>query len=334
LAEKDGIEEVEATLDDFLTAALDGSAEYDPSDEKVMENIEGKAPAEAKPSSNSDALNPPDDWDEAQRNVFASWPRDVQQTYLSHYEARAKEFESQRNEFNQFRTRYEPYTSGLDPHAEYLQQMSQQYGKPPGELLNSLMQIERTLRQGQPHERLAAAAMLLQEYRIPVQALFNGNGQGPAPAPFLHAIQNQLQDTNAQLREAQAFVKEQRELQYQNDRKAAEVEWKEFISAKNEAGIALHPSAERLGPYMGDLIRAGKATTLQDAYKLATEAFSDILSVAQRADPNATSKQAAIQRARKAGSPTPKNNVAAATPRSANSLDEHISQAFAQHGFQ
>jgi hypothetical protein len=141
-----------------------------------------------------------------------------------------------------------------------------QFGAQPHEAIKELFGVDHVLRYGQPHEKIGMMQRIFRDYGINPQQVFDAYGQQPQIDPSLAPVYNEL----AQLKQKFATTEQQQQA-WENEALKAEIE-------RTKEG---KPHFDIVRNDMANLIEAGLATTLDDAYdkavKLKPELFNALL---------------------------------------------------------
>lgn len=230
----------------------------------------------------------------------------------------AKGVSTYKAEFDQLR----PLGEAVAP---FMQDM-QQHGIEPAKMITQLMTAHKTLALGNGQQKLAMFSKLAQDYGVPLQALYDPqyaqqfvqqtmNIQPPAPPP--------VDPRQAAREEVEAYFTKQRV--------------SEFAEAKDDAGNLRYPHFETVRQDMALLLDAGKAKTLEEAYRLTVRMNDDLWQQEQQA--KAQADAAAKLEAQRAATLTAKRNAISprsATPASAGApakkgLRATLEDAFDEH---
>lgn len=196
-------------------------------------------------------------------------------------ERREGDFHKGVQEFKTHSERARAYDAAIAPYRDHLQTL----GVDAPTAINALLNADKTLRTGDPATKAAYFAKLAQEYGIDI-----GQVQQPPPQdPQTAYLMQQLHSLEQRIRMGETAIEQQNRL-------AAEAEISAFA-----VGKAYFPQVR---DEMSDLLKSGKARTLEEAYDKAVWSNPDIrqtLIEQQRADAQRkAAEQAQAQRARTA----------------------------------
>lgn len=308
-------------LSTLLSAAYDGtepevtpepSVEAEPKPEGRARDENGRfAPKEAQPEAEPKVEAPVQTAPPA-RKAPSSWKPDAQAAFLKGYgdeplspeEIRLIIQEAERREtdfhngINQYKTNHEllqKYQQAIAPYEAFFQANN----VPAPEAIASLLQVEHTLRHGDPATKAQMFAKLAQDYGVNMGYLANP----PQVDPQLQHLQMSLQNTQAQL---QAM----RQAQEQADMQKATAEIQRFAQAPG------HEHFEAVKESMADLLDKGLATDYESAYQQAVWLRPDIRQSLIERERTEAQRQAEEQlRAKRASSAA--SSVRGSTPASA-----------------
>jgi hypothetical protein len=217
-------------------------------------------PAEPTPSEGVDpepveVINPPQAWTKEAKEQFANFDPLIQKELLRRETDYSKGI--QRNaEDAKWATEHKPVFEQWMP---YLNQI----GAKPAEAFNALMQAEQVLRHGSPQQKQAAFMKMAQDYGIPLPSQ-QTNGEVPqTPNPTEEPIYNEVN----QLRQQLANIQYQQQQEANRIQQEQETQMQSMI---NEfSSNPEYPHFEALREQMSQLLQAGTAESLEDAYKQA-----------------------------------------------------------------
>lgn len=315
-------------------AAADGAAATDTttSTDQPAEPAPGTAPTPSTIAPNS--------WSAEMKAKWATVPPDVQ-GYVAQREAEAHQAITRAGE--QIKT-FEPIRNVIERFGDTFQRNNLQ----PHDGIARMLAVEDMLATDAP----AAIKTIAQAYGVDLAAL---TGQPPAapgaaangttqPDPAVAAIQKQLADTQAELRQVtshltaqqrQQLAAKQAAEQAENDALARQIA--DFANEQKD-GKPARPHYHAVRQHMSALLMTGAATTLQDAYDQAINAHPEIRKLIQadqaRADEARRAEEARKKaaEAKRAGALNVRSTPAAGnSPKSVDdTLRETAARLFAQ----
>ncbi len=260
---------------------------------------------------------PPSSWKPEAQTAWAKAdkgePLTAEEVRLLALEAERREgdFHKGVQEFKTHSERARAYDQVITPYRDYLQTL----GVDAPTAINALLNADKTLRTGDPATKAAYFAKLAQEYGIDL-------GQVQQPAPVDANTQFLMQQMHS-LRQQQEMWQNQIQ---QQERARAEAELSEFAANK--------PHLDAVRNDMADLLQAGKAKSLNEAYDMAVWMRPDIrqtLIEQQRAE----AQRKAVEQAQAARAKTASVLVKGSSPSSggstapSGSLRDQLAAAFA-----
>jgi hypothetical protein len=300
-------------------SAPDASREGAPDGAQPAKTDAASKPADAQP------LEPPARWSDADKAKFAAWPRDVQESVLERHKAMEADYTRKTQEASDLRRQAEPLLHAVQPFQQYLTELSPRIGVAPGEMIRGLLQTEYTLRNGTPQQKAQALQEIVQTYGIDLAAP-NG-GQPGQPDSAISHLHQQISHLTQRLSayERQSSDESSRQLQATVDA---------FSSERHPDGTPKRPHFERFKGVMAHLLETRQASTLDEAYQLATEplraALADELS--QRQTTLDQQRRDAVDKARRAAPPPRSGSQPNGSTAAGSGLDALLSQAIAKAG--
>lgn len=304
---------VETTAEPVETAEAKASRERDEKGrfkaktDEIAEPVADQAPAEPVASTEETPQNPEPEkpkpayteghfrgWSPEQRAKFDALPPEAQETVLALKRDTDAHYTRKLEEAAQTKKQLEPVSQLLNQTADVFAAQ----GMDPVQAIQGYANIERVLTFGKFNEKVELIGQICRQYGIPF-----------APQQHLEALdpmetQNYaaLHDRDAELARVRAENQRiQRDLQtYQQQQLAQQVE--AFSRATLPDGSPAHPLFETVKGHMGALLASQKATTLEDAYRLASEPIQRAIEEREakaRADAE-RQRQEAVDRAKKA----------------------------------
>lgn len=235
-------------------------------------------------------------WKPEQREKFKALPPDVQQLVMDRQAENQAFFQRKISETDTFRQAAEPLVQA----AQKIEPFARSIGVKPDELLTNYAAIDYQLRYAPYQEKVKLLGQIAQEYGVPFAQPETDPYADPLQPtgqayPVIHDLQSQVRRLTSELHQYQ-----QQSQQAIDSRIASEID--AFTKATNPDGSAKHPFFETVKASMGELITAGKAQSLDEAYQIAAKPILDrIASEAQARQKAADDAQAAaLARAKKA----------------------------------
>jgi len=168
-----------------------------------------------------------------------------------------------------------PLADAIEP----LLPVLRQYNIPPAQWIQNMGQAHHSLVFGTPQQKLQMFTKLAQDYQVPIQALYD-------PAIQQQFLMQQTLQPQAPQPDVRSLVQEQLTEVF------AKHDLEEFQAAKDVSGNPLYPHYEKVRNTMAQLLEAGVAENLKDAYPKAIRMHDDIWEAEQAA------KHAASEKAR------------------------------------
>ncbi len=232
-------------------------------------------------------VEPPSTWNAQEKLAFKGAAPEVQQAILRREANYASGVSTYKQEFD----RVKPLADAIEPMLPLLQQ----FGRDPGEWIQSMGRVHQTFAMGTPQQKVQATLKLLQDYNVPLSDFLAQGGQLPQFNPNM-PIPQQVAPPQPDVR---ALV--QAELQAH----ATQQEVKGFAEAKDAQGNPKYPHFSTVREDMIGLLQAGLAKDLDSAYNKAIRTHDDIWQQEQTARAQAdaaakaAAKQAVVARARR-----------------------------------
>lgn len=233
-------------------------------------------------------------WSPEQRAKFDALPPEAQETVLALKRDTDAHYTRKLEEAAQTKKQLEPVSQLLNQTADIFAAQ----GMDPVQAIQGYANIERALTYGTFNEKLELIGKICRQYGIPFapqQQLEQYDQSEIERFALLHdrdaeklRIQRELDSTKRNLQE------------FQQQQLAQQVE--SFQRATNPDGTPAHPHFEMVKATMGSLLASGRATTLEQAYALASEPINKALEAREakaRADAE-RARQEAVEKAKKA----------------------------------
>lgn len=321
-------EPVRQSLDDMISANIEAAeareTEGQPRapDGKFAAKTKEESPAPEQPA--EPPLEPHPRWSDAEKADFVGLDRRAQKIVLERYKAMEADYTRKAQEAAEQRKQAAPYLEALSPYQDYLQQVSQQIGTQPHQLVGGLISAERVLRTGTPQEKESAIARIATDYGIDLRAFAAGQGIQPLD-PQSQQLSQQNNAVSQKLAQIEAFVQQQQTREIESAIDA-------FRNAKDEAGQPKHPHFDVLKEHIAMMLHTGKAADLEDAYEKASEPIRKALEAIPAAARAPVHDPAAVLKAQKAAPPKTPGTLPKGTT-AAKGLDAILQQSLASAGF-
>lgn len=199
----------------------------------------------------------------------SSWKKDFDQ-HWEKFDPSVQEYILQReSEFAKGVSTYKAEYENVKPLVEAMQPFMQtlkQYNIQPAQWINNLGNAHHKLALGSPQDKLQMFAQLAQEYKVPLQALYDPQAaqnfmqqqvHQPAPQPVQQADPRQL------VREEWESIRTEQAI-------------KDFSEAKDATGQPKYPHYDTVKPTMAQLLESGLANDLPSAYDKAIRMHDDL----------------------------------------------------------
>ncbi len=269
----------EVQLDELLTESLDKAFTEEPEepqdagstseDEEAPEeeNAEAPPPEEVEASEGDTdqeevvaetpevpPLDAPEHWSAADKERFSGMPRDAQEYVLERDKSMTADYTRKTQETAQMRQQLEPLMHVLEPMMPAIRQA----GLTPQQYMAQLIQGDRSIQQNP----LGAIRHIASNAGISLEALEQPAATVPQPDPLLTTLQQEVRNLQGHIQTSEQRAEQERlaGLQYSIDG---------FANEKDEAGNLKHPHFEALRANMGQLMTAGAANDLNEAYQKA-----------------------------------------------------------------
>lgn len=257
------------------------------------------------------AIAPPNSW---RREAAAEWakvPPAVQQEIAR----READFHRGIDQYRNAAQFAHAMHSAIEPHLQTLQQL----GVTPDRAVAELMNADARLRYSAPEQRVQYFAHLAQQYGVDLAQL---SQYQPAPA---EAHVNQLQQ---QVQQLTSYLQQQHLMGQQQEDAALHSEIARFAADPS------HSHFEEVRQYMGALMTAGLATSLDDAYAQAVHAHPKTRAAVAQQQAQAQREVSArkAQEARRAASVNVRRRPAQvpSEPAAGQTMEDTLRQAYAR----
>lgn len=266
-------------------------------------------------------------WKPEQRERFNALPPDVQELVMARQTENQAFYQRKLAEEGEFRKQAEP----LYKAAQEVEPFAKSIGVTPGELMRNYAAIDQQLRYAPYAQKVKLLGEIAQSYGIPFAQ--------PEPDPYADPLQPNgqaypvIHDLQSQIRQLQAQVQTYQQQHTSLSQQQVTSQIEDFASAKGADGTPLYPHFDVVKASMGQLLAAGQASTLQEAYQLAAKPLEDRISAALEARTKAAQqKQAeAVARAKKAA-PVRSSGMSPGGTTKGGGLDAILNQALSSRG--
>ncbi|HKZ01169.1 MAG TPA: hypothetical protein VJ180_02960, partial [Pyrinomonadaceae bacterium] len=201
---------------------------------------------------------PPSSW---KKDHWESWDK------IAAENPKLAEYLNQREgEFAKGVSTYKQEYEAVKPLADAIQPLLptlQQYGINPAQWIQTMGQAHHSLVFGTPQQKLQMFAKLAQDYKVPLQALYD-------PAVQQQFLMQQTLQPQAPQPDVRSVVQEQLTEVF------AKHDLEQFQAAKDPSGNPLYPHYEKVRNTMAQLLEAGVAEDLKSAYDKAIRMHDDI----------------------------------------------------------
>lgn len=280
-------------------------------DEPVEVELEAKLEEPKEPDPKTEPVHSEGNfrgWVKEKREAFSKLPKEAQDFVLAHQKELQSAHSRKESEFQATAKAAAPYLDVIGKSRQYLDRVARETNAHPHEVIAGLMTTENTLRYGSYEQKVATLRSMAKDYGIPVSVAEDDVSADPTqPGGESYSVIHDLKQENARLR-AQSEAREHERQRVELD--TAHLRIAEFRDKAGPDGQRLHPHFELVAPKMSQLLQGGHASTLEEAYRIASEpmrkAIEDAATArfrqertesAQRAGRiNVTTQPAAIQR--------------------------------------
>jgi hypothetical protein len=205
-------------------------------------------------------VEPPSRWSDADKAAFAKLPTEAKQILVERSKAMEADYTRKTQEVAQKERVLEPLLQKVTPWVGYLNDR----GIAASDAFDQFMNVEHTLSQGTPQQKLEAFAYLAKLYNVDISAAQAG-GQ-PADVLSPDWVDPQVSQLGQQVQNlAQALTQMQQDAQAR-ERSLAQAEFASIGAAKDTSGQPKYPHFERVRSRMIKLVAEGDADTWDDAY--------------------------------------------------------------------
>lgn len=242
----------------------------DPEAKKAAVSPAAPAPELTLAPAPAPSRKPPSSWKKEMWDHYGK----LDPTLQDYIEQREGEFAKGVSTYKQEYESVKPLVEALEP----LMPTLRQYNIQPAQWITNMGNAHHSLVFGNPQQKLQMFTKLAQDYGVPLQALYDPQAQQqflmqqsvqpPAPQPDVRQL---VQQELTQVR--------------------AEQDLETFKSATGADGKPLHPHFDTVRNTMAQLLEAGAANDLNDAYEKAKRLHDDIWTQEQQAKSDASRAQ-------------------------------------------
>ena len=280
-AEAEGSEELDqkATDEDEETPEEEASTSEEP-----------EAAAEGTEESEDTPVSAPENWNEDDRKMFDSLPNEAQDRLLKREKEMTADYTRKTQDLAEQRKELEALNKVLEPARQNIAAT----GIGEAEYISRLLNADAALRQNPK----VALQQLAQGYGVNLESLNTESESWNDPDPQIAQLQKQVLDVKGELNQFKQH-------NVQSARNETENYIKTFSEEKDADGKAKHPHFEKLRVKMGNLIDAGEAKNIQEAYTKSIRLDDDLYKEALKTQRTQTKKEedkrrkAAVEKARK-----------------------------------
>ena len=254
----------------------------EPSDDAVVAHVDGE-------DSKETPLQAPKNWSEDVRSKFKDLPRDAQEYMLKRDKEMTADYTRKTQEIAEQRKNFESLDKVITPMRQHIEAT----GIGEAEYIHRLLNADMALR----NNPKMALKKLAQGYGIDLSSYDSDSADYEADSQIA-----QLQQQNQTIL---AELKQFKEQNLMSARQKTENEINAFSTATDDKGNLKHPHFDKVRAKMGNLIDAGEAKSLQDAYAKAVRLDDDLYNQsleAQRKSAKAeedAKRKAAVEKAKK-----------------------------------
>lgn len=258
-----------------------------------------------------------DGWSDEHRAAFQAQTPEAQKLIIDRQEAIGQAVTEYANQVQAFADKAGPFLRVVESNGDYFDQ----FEAPPEQIIANLIAHERVLRSGTYEQKLSTLLRFANDYGVPLQAatadpLADPAQPGGEQYPMIHDLRQQLMAERAKIQALEAR-QSHAEVQTTNSRIAA------FAAERDAQGQPKYPFFEQVRGTMGRLMSSGSASTLQQAYEMASAPINaEIAKRSQAASVvEAQRKATAVEKAKRAA-PIRTSGSPRGTVNGSESLDE------------
>jgi len=280
-AEAEGSEELDqkATDEDEETPEEEASTSEEP--EEAAEETE---------ESEDTPVSAPENWNEDDRKMFDSLPNEAKDRLLKREKEMTADYTRKTQDLAEQRKELEALNKVLEPARQNIAAT----GIGEAEYISRLLNADAALRQNPK----VALQQLAQGYGVNLESLNTESESWNDPDPQIAQLQKQVLDVKGELNQFKQH-------NVQSARNETENHIKTFSEEKDAEGKLMHPHFEKLRVKMGNLIDAGEAKNLEEAYTKSIRLDDDLYKETLKTQRTQAKKEedkrrkAAVEKARK-----------------------------------
>jgi hypothetical protein len=267
-------------------------------------------------------------WSPEQRAAFQALPPQAQKVALDVVKGRDQFYSERINAYDEALRNVSPLVTAVKPHVARIQQATDDVSGYVARVLDIDHKLqfapyaEKTILLGQLAERIGVPISIAQP-----DAFADPISMGGEAYPVIHDLRNQLTQLQAQVQSYQRSHESVQQQQITSD-------IRDFALQTNADGTPAHPYFDTVRGTMGQLLDAGKASTMAEAYAMAVKPIEDAIAkrIADQSKAAEAASQAALAKARKA-MPVKKTGMVPGGKTKGGGLDAIIGSALNQAGF-
>lgn len=268
-------------------------------------------------------------WTPEQRAAFQALPPEAQKVALDVVQGRDKFYGEKLAEYDQSLRAISPLVNAVQPHLGRIQNIT----RDPSEYVAHVLNMDYKLQFAPYAEKVQLLSELAQKVGVPIAVQppdpfsTDPTQVGGEAYPVIHDLQNQVRQLTSQVQSFQQ--RNESALQQQTQSEVLR-----FSSQTNADGSPKYPLFQQVKRSMGELLNAGKANTMEEAYAIAVKPIEDAIQARIAAQSKAAdaASQAALERARKAR-PVKVTGMAPGGKTKGGGLDAIIGGALDRAGF-
>jgi hypothetical protein len=306
--------------------APDASAAADPAAKEPV--AAQKAQAETAPAGETGAAPISEGhfrgWSSDERARFTSLPKDAQDFVLSRQKAMESNYNRKLTEAGEFRKSVEPLASVTQEHADYFASL----GAAPHEAIRNMVAVSRVLDTGTYAQKVQILQQLAHNYGLPFALQQAEDPHAPGGQRYA-----EIYDQRAELANTRAQLEQIRRAHEATQQQTFVSQVQAFAGTQDANGNPKYPFFEQVRGAMSQMMLAGQAATLEDAYAKAVGPIQAAID-AERSRVKAETERLQREAAEKARRASPvRTSPAAPNGRTApGSLNDLISGALDRAG--
>jgi hypothetical protein len=263
-------------------------------------------------------------WSDEDRARFTSLPKDAQDFVLARQKQMEGNYTRKLQEAGEFRKSVEPLAHVTQEHADYFAAL----GAAPHEAIRNMVQVSRVLDQGTYAQKVQILQQLAHNYGLPFALQQAEDPHAPGGQRYAETYDQRVELANTRA-ELERIKRAQEESQQQTFVSQVHA----FASTQDANGQPKYPFFEQVRGAMSQMMLAGQAATLEDAYAKAVGPIQAAID-AERQRVRAETERAQREAAEKARRASPvRTSPAAPNGRTApGNLNDLISGALDRAG--